>query len=485
MPELGRLRSCRGPFPSRCRSTGIRHLTATRWAPSSSSSCASSIPLPRSLTGAGVRETLAVLGRELPLEMSRRLRATPSSTGRSRANGRFAVVGSTGRTERASSTSPTRRCTSSATARPWIRRSPSRRYASTCSRIRRPRPRPVPHLVLGRALGLLHEPQPDGVPRAGRVPGGHRLDPRRRSLTYGEIRIPGTSEAEFLLSTYVCHPALANDNLSGVVLLWALARALSRQELRLHVRSVGAGDARTALLAGPQPHHARARAPRTRDLVRRRSGPAPVQAKPARRREVDRAAAYVLRARRAASSRSGARLGGDERQYCSPGFDLPVGTFSRTPHGLFPEYHSSADDLELVTAGSLGDSFRAALAIVDVDRDERPVPQPVAVRRAKARQARPVPERARRDEPGGRVPLGAEPLGRRARPPDDRRAVGLPYDRPRCGRDARGARPPRARARERSGAVVTGASRGIGRATASRWRGGLRPRLVARYRGRT
>ncbi len=58
--------------------------------------------------------------------------------------------------------------------------------------------------------------------------------------------------------------------------------------------------------------------------------------------------------------------GGDERQYCSPGFDLPVGTLSRTPHGLFPEYHSSADDLSFVTAEALESSFRHALQIIDI-----------------------------------------------------------------------------------------------------------------------
>ena len=58
--------------------------------------------------------------------------------------------------------------------------------------------------------------------------------------------------------------------------------------------------------------------------------------------------------------------GGDERQFCSPGFDLPVGALSRTPADKFPGYHSSADDLDLVRPEFLADSFRRCLEIVDV-----------------------------------------------------------------------------------------------------------------------
>jgi len=85
---------------------------------------------------------------------------------------------------------------------------------------------------------------------------------------------------------------------------------------------------------------------------------------------VDRAAAYVLRGRPGSLVEDFVPWGGDERQFCSPGFDLPVGALTRTPHGLFPEYHSSADDLDLIGAESLGDSLAATLEILDVlDRD--------------------------------------------------------------------------------------------------------------------
>ena len=96
--------------------------------------------------------------------------------------------------------------------------------------------------------------------------------------------------------------------------------------------------------------------------------PGPLRYKRSRRGDapIDRAAAHVLGGEPDSIVGDWQPTGGDERQFCSPGFDLPVGTLSRTPHGLFPEYHSSADDLSLVTAEALAGSFRAALRIIDV-----------------------------------------------------------------------------------------------------------------------
>ena len=86
---------------------------------------------------------------------------------------------------------------------------------------------------------------------------------------------------------------------------------------------------------------------------------------------VDRAAGHVLpHSRPDALVEDFVPWGGDERQFCSPGFDLPIGALTRTPHGLYPEYHSSADDLDLIGAESLGDSVAATLEILDVlERD--------------------------------------------------------------------------------------------------------------------
>jgi aminopeptidase-like protein len=185
------------------------------------------------------------------------------------------------------------------------------------------------------------------------------------SLTSGELLVEGQSEDEFLVSTYVCHPALANDNLSGVVVLWALARILAHQRLAYSYRLLWSPGT-----LGPLCFLQRNRAA----LERIRNGlaiscvgdPGPLRYKRSRRGEapIDRAAALIV-AERGGIVQEWAPTGGDERQFCSPGFDLPVGTFSRTPHGLFPAYHSSADDLTLVGARPLGESVHTLLALID------------------------------------------------------------------------------------------------------------------------
>lgn len=187
------------------------------------------------------------------------------------------------------------------------------------------------------------------------------------SLTSGEITIPGASEDEFLLTTHVCHPALANDNLSGVVVLWALARTLAQQRLTHTYRLLWSPGT-----LGPLCWLSR----NLSTLGRVRHGlvvscvgdPGPLRYKRSRRGDalVDRGAAFVLGSDPESIVVDWQPGGGDERQFCSPGFDLPVGTLSRTPHGLFPEYHSSADDLSLVTPEALASSFRTALEIIDL-----------------------------------------------------------------------------------------------------------------------
>jgi len=187
------------------------------------------------------------------------------------------------------------------------------------------------------------------------------------SLTYGEAILPGWSDEEVLLASHVCHPSLCNDNLSGIALLWLLGRQLGRIEHRYTYRLLFAPVTIGAIswLAHNEKDLGRIRHGAVVTLV---GDPGHITYKRSRRGDapIDRAAAHVLAHRGPHELRDWTPSGYDERQFCSPGFDLPVGCFMRTPHGEFPEYHSSADDLDLVTPAALADSLAALLAILDV-----------------------------------------------------------------------------------------------------------------------
>jgi aminopeptidase-like protein len=192
-------------------------------------------------------------------------------------------------------------------------------------------------------------------------------------VTYGEVALDGETEDVVLLTTTVCHPALANDNLSGIVLLAGLAEALSAQEdLRHSFRLVWSpgtiGPLCWLSVNGDLVPHVR-----HGFALSCVGDPGGLTYKRSRREtaEIDRAAEVMLRDVPGSSIRDWSPYGGDERQFCSPGFDLPFGALSRTPADAFLEYHSSADDLDLVRPEALADSFRAALAIVDaIERNE-------------------------------------------------------------------------------------------------------------------
>ena len=122
--------------------------------------------------------------------------------------------------------------------------------------------------------------------------------------------------------------------------------------------------------------------------------------------------------------------GGDERQFCSPGFDLPVGTLMRTPHGEFAGYHTSADSLERIRPESLAEAVDTMPRAGRGAGEQSPLRQPEPLRRAAARAARPLPLGRRSRRHAGRrarVALGAEPERWRATLLDIARRSGLPY----------------------------------------------------------
>jgi aminopeptidase-like protein len=188
------------------------------------------------------------------------------------------------------------------------------------------------------------------------------------SMTYAECVLRGRRPEEILLSTWVCHPSLANDNLSGVALLATLGRALAGRELE-HTYRLLWSPGSIGPLTWLSRNEDRLGAIRAGLVVACAGDPGQVTYKRSRREDawVDRAAAVVLRDSGAPHEvRPWVPWGGDERQFCSPGFDLPVGTLTRTPAGEFPEGHSSADDLDFVRPEHLGDTLRRCLDIVDV-----------------------------------------------------------------------------------------------------------------------
>ncbi len=194
------------------------------------------------------------------------------------------------------------------------------------------------------------------------------------SLTYGEYFLPGESADEVLLSCHVCHPSLANDNLSGVALAVELARNLGPTRRRLSYRFLFIPGTIGSLvwLARNPAIPARIK----HGLVLGSLGdPGPTTYKRSRRGDaaIDRAAARVFRSAGLADRvRPFTPYGHDERQYCSPGFDLPVGCLSRTPSGEYPEYHSSADNLDLVSPDSLVDSYEVLNRILDALEHDPP-----------------------------------------------------------------------------------------------------------------
>lgn len=186
------------------------------------------------------------------------------------------------------------------------------------------------------------------------------------SLTYAECFIPGASADEVLISCHVCHPSLCNDNLSGIALCTYLASRLQACARRYSYRFLfipGTIGAITWLALN------RDAASRVKHglVVANVGDEGRMHYKKSRRgnAEIDRAVAHVL-------GHSGAPYeilefspyGYDERQFCSPGFDLPVGSLTRTPYGRYPEYHTSADDLQLVKPERLEDSLATYSKVV-------------------------------------------------------------------------------------------------------------------------
>lgn len=186
-------------------------------------------------------------------------------------------------------------------------------------------------------------------------------------LTYGELYIKGEIDEEVLLSCYICHPSLCNDNLSGPVLLTFLAKYLKDIKLKYSYR----------FLFIPETIGAIAWLSQNKDKVSKikhgliatcvgDSGNLTYKKTRIGNAEIDRIVGKVL-------IESGELYkiiefnpadGSDERQFSSPGFNMPVGSLMRTCYGHFPEYHTSADNLEFISSEHLADSLKKYIEVI-------------------------------------------------------------------------------------------------------------------------
>jgi aminopeptidase-like protein len=192
-------------------------------------------------------------------------------------------------------------------------------------------------------------------------------------LTYGECYLPGRSTDEVLVSCHACHPSLANDNLSGLSVATFLAGMLTARDLRYSYRFLFIPGTIGAIVWLA---HNREAARRIRHgLVLTCIGDSGgFHYKKSRRGDaaIDRAVQHVLRhCGEPYEVLDFSPYGYDERQYCSPGFNLAVGCLMRSVWGSFPEYHTSADNLDFIRPLKLAGSLRLCAGILHVLENDR------------------------------------------------------------------------------------------------------------------
>lgn len=186
-------------------------------------------------------------------------------------------------------------------------------------------------------------------------------------LTYGEYFIKGKSEDEMLISTHICHPSLANDNLSGISIVTHLAKHLSEQKNHYSYRFLfvpGTIGAITWLALNE---------PKTKNIkhglvaaLLGDNGAFTYKKSRQGNTEIDQTVESILSEMEIEHKIINFYpYGYDERQFCSPAFNLPLGNLGRTPYGQFPEYHTSADNLEFINATNLNQSYEVYQKIIE------------------------------------------------------------------------------------------------------------------------
>jgi aminopeptidase-like protein len=186
------------------------------------------------------------------------------------------------------------------------------------------------------------------------------------NLTYGEILLKGKTNEEILISTHICHPSLCNDNLAGIAVCTYLANLINKTDHHYSYRflfipgTIGA----VAWLAQNEKNLGNIKFGLVTSLLgindvftykRTRSG----------KETIDKIVENVLKLEKPDHKVIDfIPYGYDERQFCSPGINLSVGNLTRIPYGEYPEYHTSADNLSLISKTALSDSLNIFLTII-------------------------------------------------------------------------------------------------------------------------
>jgi aminopeptidase-like protein len=198
-----------------------------------------------------------------------------------------------------------------------------------------------------------------------------RLSPG--SLTYAEFLLPGKTPNEVLLFTHTCHPSLANDNTTGIAIATALAEWLSESPRRYTYRIVFAPGTIGSLCWLKQ-NEGRLQYVQHGLVLGLLGDGAPLTYKRSRHgtHEIDAIATHVLESLHPqATVIPFSPYGYDERQLCSPGFNLPVGRLTRSANDCYREYHSSGDDLSVISPAAMAESLEACMAIVATLEDNQ------------------------------------------------------------------------------------------------------------------
>jgi aminopeptidase-like protein len=331
-------------------------------------------PLCRSITGTGLRDTLAFIGRQIPLAVTEVASGTrvldwevpPEWTVRSARlstlDGRTVVDFAEHNLHLVQYSVPVDRVVTRAELEPHLHSLPAQPdlIGYRTSYYERTWGFCLPHRLRTTLTDAAYRVQIDTSIQSG-------------SLSYGECVLPGEEAGEVLISAHCCHPSLANDNLSSIAVAIGLAQHLAAMPRRRFTWRLlfapGTIGAICWLAANPDAP-ARVR----HGLVLTCLGDAaPPTYKRSRRgtAEIDRYMAHALHARgHAGRIVDFSPTGYDERQYGSPGFNLPMGCLMRSPAGMFPEYHTSADNPEFVRPAALADSLALLCDIADmIERD--------------------------------------------------------------------------------------------------------------------